>query len=346
MKRIGLAAVLFAFALLPLKSQGQGGTPLFDLKPVVPGVYAAVALPQYKINCNAAVIVLDDGVLVVDSHSKPSAAKALMAQVRSVTDKPIKYVVNSHFHWDHYQGNEAYPAAWPQGVQIIASEATRESIEQRGIPRVKHEILTVPKEIETLRADLAKTTAGSRRATLQDNVNQAERYLAELKSMQMALPTVTFDRSLILHGKSRTVQILWLGKAHTDGDVFVYLPAERFIATGDALHGWTPFMNDSYPMDWIRTLKAVEQLDFEYAFGGHGDVFRGKAQFQAWEQYFSDLMTQSATAYSSGVSMTDTVARLSASLVPKYASKMPPTFKDDIVANIQKAYRVVSGQVE
>jgi glyoxylase-like metal-dependent hydrolase (beta-lactamase superfamily II) len=346
MKRISLAAVLFALALLPLRSQGQSSGPLFDLKPVVPGVYAAIARPQYKINCNATVIVLDDGVLVVDTHSKPSAAKALMAQIKGVTDKPIKYVVNSHFHWDHFQGNEAYPAAWPQGIQIIASEATRESIEQRGIPRVKNQILSVPKEIETLRADLAKATDSSRRTTLQDNLNQAERYLAELKSMQMALPTVTFDRSLVLHGKSRTVQILWLGKAHTDGDVFVYLPNDRFVVTGDSLHGWTPFMNDSYPMDWIRTLKAVEQLDFEYAFGGHGDVFRGKAQFQAWEQYFSDLMTESAAAYSSGVSLADTVTRVSAILVPKYAAKMPPTFKDDIVANIQKAYRVVSGQVD
>jgi glyoxylase-like metal-dependent hydrolase (beta-lactamase superfamily II) len=346
MNRIMLAGVLFALALLPLRSQGQGSAPIFDLKPVVPGVYAALARPQYKINCNAAVVVLDDGVLVVDTHSKPSAARALMAQIKGVTDKPIKYVVDSHFHWDHYQGNEAYPAAWPQGVQIISSEATRESIEQRGIPRVKHEILSMPKEIDTLRADVAKAADNASRTALQDNLNQAERYLAELKSMQMALPTVTFDRSLILHGKSRTVQILWLGKAHTDGDVFVYLPGERFIATGDALHGWTPFMNDSYPQDWIRTLKAVEQLDFEYALGGHGDVFRGKAQFQMWEEYFGDLMRESAAAYASGASLTDAVTRVSAALVPKYAGKMPATFKTDVVANIQKAFRVVSGQVD
>jgi cyclase len=345
MKRTGVAVVLFALSLLPLRSQGQGNDPIFDLKPVVPGVYAAIARPQYKINCNAAVVVLDDGVLVVDTHSKPSAARALMAQIKGVTDKPVKYVVDSHFHWDHYQGNEAYPTAWPQGVQIIASEATRDSIEQRGIPRVKNQILSVPKEIETLRTDLAKATDSARRATLQDNLAQAERYLGELKSMQVVLPTVTFDRSLILHGKTRTVQILWLGRAHTDGDVFVYLPAERFIATGDALHGWTPFMNDSYPQDWIRTLKAVEQLDFEYALGGHGEVFRGKAQFQMWGQYFTDLMAESATAYSAGVSLTDTVTRVSAILVPKYSAKMPATFKDDVVANIQKAYRVVSGQV-
>jgi glyoxylase-like metal-dependent hydrolase (beta-lactamase superfamily II) len=344
MKRVCLAVVVAALSLLPLVGQGQGGL-IFDLQPVVPGVYAALARPQYKINCNAAVIVLDDGVMVVDTHSKPSAARALMAQIKTITDKPVKYVVNSHFHWDHYQGNEAYPAAWPQGLQIIASEATRESIEQRGIPRVRQQILAVPKEIEGLRANLAKAGDAAGRAKLQDDLSQAERYLGELKSMQVALPTVTFDRSLLLHGKSRSVQILWLGKAHTDGDVFVYLPNERFVATGDALHGWTPFMNDSYPYDWIRTLKAVEQLDFDYALGGHGGVFRGKAQFQMWEQYFADLMRESAAAYAEGASLNEAVARVSGLLVPKYSGRMPATFKDDVVANIQKAYRVVGGQV-
>jgi cyclase len=319
---------------------------LFDLKPIVPGVYAALAKPVYKINCNAVVIVLDDGVLIVDTHSKPSAARALIEQIKTVTDKPVKYVVDSHAHWDHFQGNQAYPAAWPRGLEIVSSTATRESIEERGIPRVKRQILEVPAEIEGLKAELARTTDPARKTVIQDNVRQAESYLAELKSMQVALPTLTFDRSLVIHGKTRTVQLLWLGKAHTDGDVFVYLPNEKFIATGDALHGWTPFLNDAYPYDWIHTLEAVEKLDFEYALGGHGPVFRGKAQFQMWEQYLKDLMAETTGAYTAGASMQDTVKRVSGVLIPKYAGKMPSTFPQDIVPNIQKAYRVVSGQME
>src|SRR5258708_17649048 len=82
---------------------------LFDIKPVADGVYAAIAKPDYKVNCNAVIILLDDGVLVVDTHSKPSAARALIEQIKKLTPKPVKYVVNTHFHWDHYQGNEAYP---------------------------------------------------------------------------------------------------------------------------------------------------------------------------------------------------------------------------------------------
>jgi len=94
--------------------------------------------------------------------------------------------------------------------------------------------------------------------------------------MQVTLPTMTFDRSLILHRNTRTVEILWLGRAHTDGDVWVFLPKERVLVTGDALHGWTPFMGDSYPYDWIQTLDAAEKLDFDYVISGHGDVMQGK----------------------------------------------------------------------
>src|SRR5262249_57119932 len=106
--------------------------------------------------CKAAIVVLDDSVSVVDTQAKPSAGRALIAQIKKLTDKPVRYVVNTHFHWDHYQGNQAYPSSWPAGVEIISSEATRQGIEQRGIPRVKYEIATMPHEIEKLKADLAK----------------------------------------------------------------------------------------------------------------------------------------------------------------------------------------------
>jgi glyoxylase-like metal-dependent hydrolase (beta-lactamase superfamily II) len=319
---------------------------LFDLKPVADGVYAAIAKPATKVNCNGAVIVLDDGVLVVDTHSKPSAARALMEQIKTVTPKPVKYVVDTHFHWDHYYGNEVYLNAWPAGVEIISSEATREAIEQRGIPRVKRDILQVPKEIEALKADLAKVTEAQKKAEIQENLRQTEAYLAELKAMQVTLPTLTFDRSLFLYQKSRPVEILWLGKGHTDGDVVVYLPKERVIVTGDALHGWTPYMGDGYPYDWIRMLEATERLDFDSVIGGHGDVMRGKAQFKMWEQYFRDLLAETTAAYAQGATLNEVRKRVATALVPKYTGRMPATFPQDVVGNIEKAYRVVSGATE
>jgi cyclase len=315
---------------------------LFDIKPVADGVYAAIAKPMYKINCNAAIILLDDGVLVVDTHSKPSAARGLIEQIKKLTDKPVKYVVNTHFHWDHYQGNQAYPSSWPAGVEIISSEATRENIEKRGIPRIRHEIVALPTDIAKLRVDLENATDPKQKEELRSNIAQAEAYFAELKSMQVVLPTMTFDHSLILHRKSRTVHILWLGRGHTDGDVFVYLPKEKVLVTGDALHGWTPFMGDSYPYDWIKTLDTAEKLDFEKAIGGHGDVILGKEKFELWKQYFTDLMSETAEAYAQGATLEEAQKQVSATLVTKYGSKFGPTFPNDVAGNITKAYQVTA----
>jgi cyclase len=334
MKRIAWFAVLL-FLSLPCMAQE-----LFDIKPVADGVYAAIAKPAYKINCNAAIILLDDGVLVVDTHSKPSAARELIAQIKKLTDKPVKYVVNTHFHWDHYQGNQAYPSSWPAGVEIISSQATRDNIEQRGIPRIRYQIATLPQDIATLRAELEKATDPKQKEELRSNISQTEDYLAELKSMQVVLPSLTFDHSLVLHRKSRTVHILWLGRAHTDGDVFVYLPKEKVIVTGDALHGATPFMGDSYPYDWIKTLDAAEKLDFNQVIGGHGEVMQGKQTFELWKQYFTDLLSMTADAYSQGASEPEAQKQVSALLVPKYSPKFGADFSP--TANIAKAYQVIA----
>ncbi len=332
-----LAGLLFLSAV-----SASAAEELFDIKPIAEGVYAAIAKPAYKVNCNAAIILFDDSVLVVDTHSKPSAARALIEQIKKLTDKPVRYVVNTHFHWDHYQGNQAYPSSWPAGVEIISSEATRLNIEQRGIPRVKHEITTMPQEIEKLKADLAATSNPKQKEEVQSNLSQAENYLAELKSMQVALPTLTFDHSLILHRKSRTVEMFWLGNAHTNGDVFVYLPKERVLVTGDALHGWTPFMGDSYPFDWIATLDRAEKLDFDQVLGGHGDVMHGKEKFELWKQYFHDLLDETGKAYASGASLEESQKQVAKILVSKYADKFDPAFPQSVMANIKKAYQVIA----
>lgn len=105
-------------------------TDLFELEEVADGVYAAIAAPQYKLNSNAAVILTNDGAIVVDSHSKPSAAQALYQRIQGVTKQPVHKLINTHFHWDHWQGNEVYTKAYP-ALSIIASERTRHNLTTR-----------------------------------------------------------------------------------------------------------------------------------------------------------------------------------------------------------------------
>ena len=240
---VGLAAMA---AAAPAAAQE-----LFDLKPVADGVYAALARPATPINCNAAVVVYDEGVLVVDTHSRPSSARALMQQVKAVTDKPVRYAVNTHFHWDHAQGNHAYPVAFPKQVAIVASEATRESLKQVGMQRVKDQIEAGPKQVAALEERIAKAVDAAAKAAAEAELSQLEAYLAEIRALELTLPDLTFDKSLILHRQDRDIVLLFLGRGHTSGDVVAYLPKQRVVATGDLLHGWMPYMGDSYPPEWV-----------------------------------------------------------------------------------------------
>ena len=315
-----------------------GAQPLFDLQKLADGVYAALATPRSPINCNAAVVVLDDAVLVVDTHSRPSSAKALIAQIRTITDKPVRFAVNTHFHWDHAQGNQAYPVAFPKQVAIVASEATRENLRTLGGARLKDQLANTPGQIAALEAQLAKATEAAVQARLKDEIAQQKDYLAEIKSLELTLPDLTFDKSLIIHRGERRIVLLFLGRGHTDGDIVAWLPKERVIATGDLLHGWMPYMGDSYPPEWVATLDALGKLEFDQIIGGHGTV-KPRAHLAFFRNYLADLIAAVRTARDRGETLDQAKVSVSAALKPTYDAGMKGEFAGAVGDNIEKVYR-------
>ena len=314
------------------------GQDLFDLQKIADGVYAAVAKPRTPINCNAAVIVYDEGVLVVDTHSRPSSAKARIQQIKTVTDKPVRYALNTHFHWDHAQGNHAYPVAFPQQVAIVASEATRENLIQMGMKRVKDQIDAGPGQVAELEKRIAATADAAARAKLQDELAQQQEYLAEIRSLELKLPDLTFDKSLILHRSDRDILLLFLGRGHTSGDVVAYLPKQKVVATGDLLHGWMPFMGDSYPPEWVATLDALDKLDFDQIIGGHGGV-KPRSHLRFFRNYIADLIEAVRAAKGKGETLDQAKASVAALLKPKYDAGMDGRFDGSVGANVEKVYK-------
>ena len=137
------------------------GRDLFDIQMVVPGVYFAHAHPQAMVNCNAAIFVRSKDVVVVDAHSKPSAAASIIRQIRrQVSEKPVRYVINTHFHWDHTQGDHAYKETGGK-VDFIASSTTKRLMEENCAARMKASVDAVPAQIEAMRrrAEKAKSAA-------------------------------------------------------------------------------------------------------------------------------------------------------------------------------------------
>jgi glyoxylase-like metal-dependent hydrolase (beta-lactamase superfamily II) len=324
---------------------------LFELKPVADGVYAAIAAPRYKVNCNAAVILTDDGVVVVDSHSKPSASHALYRQVQAVTRQPIRRIINTHFHWDHWQGNQTYAERFPD-LEIIASQRTLENLTSPdagagGIPYITKQVAALPKEIEQLREELARTTDPAKRVRLESNLKQAQDYFDEVRQLRPALPTRTVVDKLTLSEGGREIELMVLGRAHTDGDLFIYLPRERVVATGDALIDWMPFINDGYPEDWVRTLNALEGFDFARIIPGHGEV-APREHLAFFRGYLSDLIDAVRGAAAEGASLEEMKRTLPDRLAPRYEramSKYPlGQYRERVGLNIEMVYRkVVAG---
>ena len=278
---------------------------LFNLQTVSDGVFFAQARAQAAVNCNAAIFVRSKDVVVVDAHAKPSAAATLIAQLkREVTPKPVRYVINTHFHLDHTQGNHAYRAT-SEKVDFIATNATRQLMADQGPARTKTALDAIPEQIETLRKQSEKASSAENKAFCADQIRQLQAFATELKNLTPELPTITFDSSHFLQDSAFDLHLDFQGKAHTAGDLFVFCPQKRSIATGDVCMGWIPNLGDGYPKAWPGTLDKVAQFDFKHILGGHGALQSDRVVMTSLRNYVEELTGRVERAKERGLSVND-----------------------------------------
>jgi cyclase len=272
------------------RAQAPGAaTNLFAIEKVADDVYAALARPQVLTNCNAAIFVNSNDVLVVDAHSKPPAAAALIAQIKKeITTKPVRYLVNTHFHWDHTQGDAAYKSANTK-LDIIASEQTKQLMTQLSRNRMQETLDSVPRQIDTLQVRLSKAASAADRDYYQGLIGQLQAYQAEMKAYTLELPTITFDKSHVLKDPTGDLHVEFHGRAHTAGDVVVFSPAKRAVAAGDVIIGFLPNIGDGYPKPWPATIRSVGELPFDRIIPGHGPVHRDRARMLQMRNYIQEL---------------------------------------------------------
>jgi len=289
------------------------GSNLFELQKVSNGVYFAFARPQAAVNCNAAIFVRSKDVVVVDAHSKPSAAASLIAQIkREITNKPVRYVINTHFHWDHTQGNHAYRMTGDK-IDFIASSATKQLMSDLAVARMKASLDAVPQQIEDLRAKSASSKSEAEKTSCTEQIRQLQAYQSELKNYTLELPTITFDKSYLLQDPAFDLHLDFHGHAHTAGDVFVFCPQERALATGDASHCWLPFIADAFPHAWPRTLDDVARTDFRHMMGGHGPVQSDNKTMLNMRNYIEELTEKVGQARQQGLSVAEMQKRITIS---------------------------------
>lgn len=251
-----------------------------QLKEVAPGLYFLYD----DISSNSGFLVTDEGVLVVDSRQHPVHGRDLIERIRKVTDKPIKWVVVTHAHGDHYYGNPAFKAI---GATIIAHKDTmagmikNESLEFKRRQRFFKSMQLDPAEVKTI------------------------------------LPDLTFDSRLTLQLGGRTVEILHLGPGQNPGDTLVHFPHARALYVGGpfARKNWSNMSFTPSVDGWIALLNRITAMDVDLFLPGHGDV-GNKQDVLDEAKLLADFQAEVKAAIARGVSKEEAVKTLR---FPQYA---------------------------
>jgi cyclase len=292
----------------PAPTVPPSGDAQFEFTEIVPGVYQAMGVGDLVVGSNSAVVVNDDDVLLVDSHITPAAATELLAELRRITDKPVRYVANTHWHFDHVHGNQVYPP----DVEIIGHEATREVIASGGsVSGRSYEsfIGALPAQIAAMEATLDTMTDATARAELEAALERQRTYYAQTREVVPTPPNVTLSQRMTLF-RGREIEFLFFGRGHTNGDVVVYLPDDRVLISGDLITAGIPYMGDGFVDEWPDTLEHLKSLDFDWIVPGHGAAFQDRARIGYLQAYLRDLWTQASALHAAGIPAVDAAARI------------------------------------
>jgi phosphoglycerate dehydrogenase-like enzyme/glyoxylase-like metal-dependent hydrolase (beta-lactamase superfamily II) len=249
-------------------------------------------------------IVFEDYVVVIDANF-PDGAEEVIAAVKKTTDKPIRYVLDTHHHGDHAYGNAVFAKV---GASIVAQTNCARWLRLNGA-----------KEFE----EAGKGPTGRK----------------DVRESKLKVPNLVFDDKLVLDDGRQRVEFLFLGHAHTPGDAFAYLPKHKLLCTGDAcVNGAYNFMGHSDLASWIRVMERAQQLDVKFVLPGHGPI-ADKNLLEKQKRYFVELRAQVRAGIEAGKTFADIRKSIDMPWYKEWTTVAPTE------ANIQFAYDEMTGRV-
>ena len=290
----------------------------FTFTEVRDGVWHAVGGKGVAAGSNGAVVVNERDVLVVDSHMTPSAARAMLADLGKITDKPVRYLVNTHFHFDHTHGNQVFGP----DVEIVAHDFTRRKVAAGDTKRGRgYEafIGSTPQAVAGMRAKL-ESLSGEERAAMEQRIAFMTRVYEESEAVRPVAPTLALREAVTLYRGGREIRLLHVGRGHTGGDVIVFLPAEKALITGDLLTAGLPYMGDAFVAEWVAALDEVAALDPEVILPGHGPAYTEVERVRHLQLYLINLWSQAVKLHAAGQSAAEAASLID---LTKHAGDFP-----------------------
>ncbi len=291
-------------------------------------VFVQIVSPDGDAVSNSGIVILDNSVLVFDTHFTPEAGQALLAAIRPITSKPVRYVVNSHSHADHTHGNQVFPDA-----EVIGSTNARRDVLQVDLPSLNRTVGITQTQLEKLRQEAGKETDTVQLQRVRGQIKSREDYLQTMSRLKITAPSITLDDSLTIKDSKHEVRIMFLGAGHTEGDIVLMLPAAKIAFVGDLFfNGAIPNVQDASILQWMKTLRDVLKLNADSFVPGHGAVGSRK-DVEAFLRYFEELKSLVQPGVDQGNSMEQVTREIQ--LPAKYSSYR---FLNFFPSNVQKMY--------
>ncbi len=272
-------SIIFLVNVFVVAQVKQSAASNFKITEIGKNVFSVIRLDPPGLMCdgNSGFIINEDHVVVIDA---PEASQQILAEIKKITDKPVKYVINTHWHDDHITGNKIYKEAFPN-IEFIAHTSTKEYLPVQGLTNRKNMIEGAPGGVEYLKSLLQKNQSPDgtemtpeERESFTSDINLVEHYLNFVPGIEIVLPTITFNEKYTLSESGRVIEILKIGDGHTAGDIIVYLPKEKIIFSGDLIVFPIPLVggNQSHILTWPDALQKLLLLNPSLIVPGHGPL--------------------------------------------------------------------------
>ena len=312
--------LLLIFAFLFAAIAARADEPQRKITQLTEGVFA-IEHPGHRhdgmFSGNTTVIIGIRQVLVVDSAYLPSVTRGDIAQIRKWTDKPVTFLVNTHFHNDHNLGNALYLEAFP-AVTIIAQKETKRSMDMFGpgsAGREERLSMRLEKMLDEGKGPNGQALSSDDISYVKEVMTDRRPNVEDIKKIKFQSATLAFDHDLAIDLGNREVQIKFLGKGNTAGDAVVFLPKEKILVTGDLVGYPIPMANDGYPSEWIQTLQNLGKLDADTIVPGHGPVLHDKSQIFLFRDLLQSAVDQmNAKLIQTGPAMSRTLDEVKGSI--------------------------------
>jgi len=279
---------------------------------IADGIYQFITAPDgYVPNGNSVVIVNENDVLVFDTFTRPSTARIVLAEIRKITDKPVRYVVNSHHHPDHWSGNEVYAQAFPN-LEIIATEESRQlmlNIAKAWPPLWKANLVRdqadLDKEISTGKESDGTQLSDEDRRRDEEDVRLERDFVAEGVNVQRTYPTLTYGDTLTLYHGGREFRFMSV-VGDADGTTVLYLPKEKILVTGDVISYPIPYFTPPLSQH-AKSLRKLAQIDADVIIPGHGPAWHDKNFLNLEADLFDSIVNQVVKAEQQGLVTVDEI---------------------------------------